>query len=597
MTPEDVAQVIVSTWEPPRAPQVGIEAERKLATYWQEASAVFAIKAWRSVMTLTGQLVEALVKHRLLDHGYTHYQVDKKTLGNLLELATQAGILPVNRSGAAPSAILSAALVLRNWASHYSAWAREPDAYQSAQALTLVVASSESLYPTTAPPVAAPERPRPVVDPFSTWESVGPAILVSALEDLLPESPLPPVLLESPGSITDHFVRYGAARTLVRFETFLRTRSLPTNSLRSSVSQHFVPVIRNASRSSFRWLVDFLLVCRRIDLETHSNVMGILLPSDPEFLAELVAHRAPAYVACYLSECFRANKAVLSSRVGNPKKRAIFVKAFWKEFAAGVGNIINAANILGKLPPYARIDLLRDAPLSSLTAWIASSDPRNSVNILTSVSPAMITASPDLVHVRDEIVRAIAESVKAAPLSSLQQLPLRLRRLKATDAERGAVILREVLARTEGTDAWQDARRILWDTYSFCPSLQREAIRVAKNILSQRACDIPAWERLCIVGMLQVDSAESSQSPGVFTADDFTSIFARSQDNIDRWQLFLAIAGLASLTEAGSQLRPPAEFLDRVEGLLGDTEEAGGEAAIQVLAKARAAIETLRRRI
>jgi hypothetical protein len=597
MTPEDVAQSIVSTWESPRGSQVGPEAERKLAAYWQEVRTVFAIKAWRSVMALTGQLIEALVKHCLLDRGYKPHQVDKKTLGHLLELATQAGILPPGKSGAAPTAILSAALVLRNWASHYSAWAREPDAYQSAQALTLLVASSESLYPTTAPIVTDPQRPRPA-DPFSEWESVGPAILISALEDLQPESSLPTILVESPTSITDRFTLYGSARTLVRLEAFLRSRSLPTDSLRASVAQYFLPVVRNASHSSFRSLVDLLLVFRRIGLETHSNVMGILLPADPEFLAELVANRAPAYVACYLSECFRANKAALSSRIGNPKKRAIFVKAFWNEFGAGVGNIINAANILAKLPPYARIELLRNAPVGSLTSWIASSDPRNSVNLLTSVSPPVIAAAPDLAQLRDEIVSAIADSVKQAPLSSLQQLPLRLRRLKATDAERGAVILREVLARTVGTNAWQDVRRILWDTYSFCPDLETEAIGVAKSILlSRHTGDIPAWERLCIVGMLEVCSSGPSQSSPGFTADDFNNIFAKSQDKIDRWQLFLAVAGLASLTEEGPQQRPPSEFLDRVEGLLGDTEEGGGEAAIQLLSKARAGVGILRRRL
>ena len=167
------------------------------------------------------------------------------------------------------------------------------------------------------------------------WQTVGPALLVSNLERLPIDSELPQALRECEAAFTDHVAQFGAPGTIDRFEALLRVRSLPRDVLRASLARHFTAVIRNASRSSFRKLVDLLLVMRRLDLDAHATIAGILLPADPEFLAQLVTTRAPAYVATYLAECFKANKSALSSRIGNPKKRAIFVDAFWTKFGAG----------------------------------------------------------------------------------------------------------------------------------------------------------------------------------------------------------------------------------------------------------------------
>jgi len=535
-----------------------------------------------------GQIIEALIKHRLIEAGYPEVDLRKKSLGALIVLATNAGILQVIGSNAAPTATLSSARILRNWSSHYSTASGDLSDYEAAQALVLLIAISESLYPTTVTTPPESKISNWSDDPFASKNRSGPSTLILALENLPSDADLPKVLLESPKLITDYFAVYGTGRAIARLERFLHERKLPRETLKASFVEHYAIVIRNASYSSYRTLIDLIALLRRLDLDGHAAACGILLQSDLEFLTDLVAKRSPAYVARYLMECFNANREVFFTKVGNDHKRALFARAFWMRFAAASGNILNAANILAKLPPYARAELLIQAPLPSLLEWIESSNPLDSSNLLSSVSPSVLRVEPNLAPLRDRIVNAIARSTRTAQVESLARLPLRLRRIKATDT-RGTIILKQVLERVEDITDWSAARRILWDTYSFFPDLMNETISLAESTLGKNTLLMPPWEKMCLRGMLYVAGVSFSGRPEGADEKERAALIHALDQNIDRWQIFLGMVGVGIARGLDVSHMIPHEALNQIKNLLGESA-ADNEPGARLLLIARQAV-------
>jgi hypothetical protein len=538
-------------------------------------------------MATAGQIVEASVKHHLLNCGHNDSDINRKTLGQLMHLGRQDGSLQSQPSGLG-DASLSAALILRNWSSHYAASARDPDAIQAAQALALTIATAETLFPRT--PQSEPTDGNVEGAPPSHQTS-NPGVRVARLEQLSGLE-LRAELRVVADALADEVARFGAPSTIARFEVVLRKSREPLNSLRDSLDAHFPAVVRNASRSSFRKLMDLLLALRRLELNTHATVLGILLPADPLFLADLVRSRAPAYVATYFAECFKANRSALSSRVGDPKKRAVFVNAFWNKFGPGTGNVINAANILAKLPPYIRAELLKQAPRETLLSWIASSDPLDSANLLSSLGPLITSGDAGLEELCDRAVDAIAASVATAPVASLSALPLRLRRVKATDAVRSHKILTAALSRVGSLGNSAATRRVVWDTYSFFPELEGAAIEAGRAALENASPEVELWDRICLTGMLVVAGAPLPAARPEAVEDGCLELV--SNPSIDRWQRFLHLVGFVEVVRPGLLWRVSSQTCDDLQRLLSETTNTDNQASTRLLEAARTALSQLR---
>jgi len=208
---------------------------------------------------------------------------------------------------------------------------------------------------------------------------------------------------------------------------------------------------------------------------------------------------------------------------------------------------MNMANILGKLPYEIRIAILRQAPVDFLIKWIAKSEPRFSVNLLSSLQDRIIVQAEDLKVLRKRIVEAICIAVSESPPKTLHQIPRRLFLMKVSNNEFSLLILREILGRVYSGGHWGAIRRIIWDVHQFCDALSEKAIDVGFNLITTNYREIPNWELLCIAGIVELSrpgTTEALWSKVSPTKQNFLK-YSREQKR-DRWQIFLAAIGFAS---------------------------------------------------
>ena len=328
-------------------------------------------------------------------------------------------------------------------------------------------------------------------------------------------------------------------------------------------------------------------------LEVHASVFAILLPFDEHIFKRLLETRAPAWVARYVTECFRAEPEVFAATAGDLGKMQGVIDAFWGRFAAGSGNILNMANILAHLPYDLRALILARAQPDRVATWVSNSEPRDGVNLLASLRDAIIQRSPALNALRVATVQGLRNRIKHSGPEALHEIPLRLTRFKLAEDSSGVEVLAEVLDATTGavagTPNWKAVQRILWDSYVFCPPLQMKVVAATSVILTNHGRRLPFWTRLCLAGLL--DLADQPRSH--FDRDDIDeAAFVRSATDpaVDRWQRFVAslaywlecrsynmqfpseaLLVLAPLYGAtrGTHPGPSADLLDRVGQFLG----------------------------
>jgi hypothetical protein len=152
----------------------------------------------------------------------------------------------------------------------------------------------------------------------------------------------------------------------------------------------------------------------------------------------------------------------------------------------------------------------------------------------------------------------------------------------------------EALRRIENLLDWDAVGRVLWDTYSFFPELQDQALDLAERIMCKSHRAIPVWERMRLTGMLRIAGRKLQAEALTLDEEGNVAVIARLSEKVDRWQIFLVIVGIGSLKDVGQQPRLPSELLERAEELLSDTSEVDGEPARKLLAAAKGTVESNR---
>lgn len=582
----DVRESLLGSWTPPSALLTPAEATN-LQQHWAELANAGRAELWKSVTMLAGQVVEALLRKKLLLAG--HRVAGPRMLGQLINSARSAGLLPDYDSPPTGANAISAALTLRNWSSHFSLWFDYPTERRAVQAIALMISVTESLFPRQLPTFC---RTDPLGDEVSTWPSnwanLAPSVVVTILRRWTGPS-MPEILGSSPEAVYSHVLKFGTFSTILGLSEVMQNLSLPTEPFRDALHHNFAPLVQRSSSEPAQRLLKILSLVRSVALEQHAEVFSILLPFDAKVFASLLRTRPPAWVAVYVMECFRAEPHVFSAAAGHADRMEDAVTAFWDRFGDGQGNILNMANILLKMPLHIRARFLRSAPRDKLLHWLQASDPADSVNLLGSVSTRIVDQAPDLRDLQRAIVDAVKQRLTHASAGSLQQIPLRMKRLNLTDDDAALQVLAHLLVIFPLAD-WDAARRILWDIFAFCPKLRPQAADAASELLRDPSQPIPEWHQLCLLGMLALaghsDLRARSRSISATEGDFVTAIGGTKRD---RWQILAAGWGLVQRLRVQNR-SVPAAISRKLLDLLAETRDPGEGPSRELLAKVKEAL-------
>lgn len=563
---------------------------------WSELETVEAVGAWKSLSALSGQLVEALLRQKLLMTGHYDFRaLSGQTLGSLIEMGRAVGILPGFDDPPTGTASVSTARLLRNWASHASLWHDYPTELRATQSLVLAMCTIEGLFSRSRPTfLKAPEKSTAAWW-FDHLGNIAPGTLLSFLKSPEAEA-LVKALQAAPQQLYVHVIRYGTAGSVATLLELAHDYQFDQDALRHCLVQHFLDLVRNASRSAFRAFLDLLWRLRIVGLEAHAISFAILLPFDVHLFQRLLETRSPAWVARYVTECFRAEPDVFAATAGDLARMGGVIDAFWVRFGNYSGNILNFANILGHLPYELRILILERTDVNRLAQWVADSEPRNSVNLLASINDRIIRQAPHINSLRQAVVRELRSRVKGTPAEGLHEIPLRLTRFKLNNDSAGVEVVTEILdvatAAAGSAADWTSVERILWDSYAFFPSLEAKAAAGSVGVLVDYGTELPLWTRLCLAALADL----AGQPYPRFLRDelDHTALLKNATNPaINRWELFLGsltywreckihnlrfppevIAVLRQLQSETERTRegPSARLLDEIARLLNESK-------------------------
>lgn len=536
----DLRRIMLRTWDPCYLPLPEKEAA-SLRKLWAELRAVESVDAWKSISALSGQIVEALLRHKLLAGGHYGFRtLSTQTLSPLIEMARKAGLLPGYDDPTTGADSISTALVFRNWASHASLWHDYPTELRATQSIALTICTLESLLPKEERVYANPPEQPTEAWWDEQWAHTHPVTLLAYLE-ANPNCSLCEYFRNDPARLYVHVLRYGAPRTVDKLLELVHLWHFNEDVLRACLTEHFVDLVRNSVRGSFRYLVEVIWRLRLMKMDAHASTFSILLPFEGRLLARLIRERSPAWVARYVGECARAEPQVFASMAA--KSAQLIVEAFWSKFGAEAGNIINMANILGTMPVQVRIAILDRAPSDHLIFWVEASAPRDSVNLLRSLNDRAVKSASHLVPLKERVASALRRTIRASSPSELHEIPLRLKRFKIEEQPIAVATLREVLEVAlkppKEESEWDSIRRIVWDVYAFYPELASEALAGATEILARTSERVPFWTQLCLAGLLDVAGVQrQGLSQEQFDENEFLSRL--NNRSVDRWQCFAA---------------------------------------------------------
>jgi len=563
-----VRSAITARWSPP-ARDFSIVERAGIAALWLELKLAIERKAWRAVASLSGQMIEAYLKCKLVNEGKeTQGVAGRMVLDRLIDRAAEEALFARSpgRTTTGADAVHSAE-ILRNWASHYAFWLPYTNELRATQALALSVAILESLYPEETPKFVSPGASVTPAWVTANWKSAAPGTLLRFLES----TPINPAPFDRPTlEVFEYMVRFGGLRTMQELSGWIKRSSLPREEFRAAVHSCFPDLLRKAHRESLKLLMNSVFVLDGLfrshdpdEPTAHAQVFGAMLPIDSASLKavfKLPTMRIPLYFALatksagnLLAQGLRCDERPCSGPGCNSTRCRDLIPAFWEEFDPSKNeNPLNMANTIGRMPNDVKVDFLTRIPDSFLKdrtrrpfyEWLENNSARNAVNLLAYLGKDVLELDKTgrLGSLKEGIVAAIIAAVGKDPLEKLAELPKRVYELRITVDDDAKSVMQAVLARTKTKDTTgNNTRRILWDLYQYVPSLALESVKLGEYVLDRGL--VPFWDAVCLAGMLEVNSIGTCMrrwSELTWDQAEFESKLA-NVTNIDRWQKLLAL--------------------------------------------------------
>lgn len=579
---KEVRSALLQGWEPPSS---GFSPEEVtgIAALWSELKLVPDTNAWKALGSLSGQLVEAYMKSKLLHAGkLTRTASERMVLKPLIRRCDNEGLFarPENRTTTGADAVHSAE-ILRNWASHYAFWLGYTQELRGTQSLALGVSIIESLYPQGAPTFAQPPLPISVEWMTAHWQSAAAGVVFTFLE----RTPTAPHPFEPPTQeVLEHIVRFGTLSTLRKLFDWAKQRKHPLDDLGPVIHAYFPHLLRKAHRESIRTLMDTIVVFNSVlgygdsdEPVAHVQVFGALLPIDTASLLDvfkLATSRIPLYLLIakrssgnLLDQGLRCPSRPCSAETCLETRCRLLIPAFWEAFDPSKNeNPLNMANALRLMPDDVKINFLTRIPRLYLNSgvdrpffeWLGRNLARNAANLLGSLKTEILALDTTgrLQELKRDIVDSITSAVARDSLQELSVLPRRLYGMGLADDDATQIVVRAIVERTVDTvdAAGNNSRRVLWDTYQYFPAVAMDAVRAARHVLEKRT--VPAWDSACLAGMLEVDTPGSSAALWPLISWDMTAFERMLRSNVDRWQKLLALEGAFRRSAALGGLAP-----------------------------------------
>lgn len=525
--------------------------EASLRLHQSELASAAKFGMWKSVTLLAGQMIEACLAKRLADHPNIP---TRATFGQLIYAAKSSGVLPGYDSPVLGIESISTALIIRNWAAHFTAWSQYPTELRAMQAIALTLCAVESLFPN-------PQRRStvPTGDNQTEWR-VHPRTIVKRLEGLTLFDPLPDPLAVAQGDVFDHIARIGSLRTVARLGHEVRRLKLSLDAWRTTLATHLGYLAIHAAHANDKFLLRIVLLLRNCGLPDHARVFGVLLPFDAHILTHLLRTRHPLQVTFYVQESHRAEPSLFSWGAPRHDVGDQLVPTFWRELAAGTDKLSVITRTLQPMPVLLLAQLMTAAPVAMLAERIHQSPPKVAVKLLYAVRDSIVKREPKLTGVRDALVAALNANIATASLETLHNVPVFFAYANMRNDVVTLRITRTLLARVchatpTSAEEWSAIRRVVWDTFLYIPNVAADALGVAHTLLVRFG--ERNWSLLCLRGMAEL--ARSPGSPHFNDAHDQARNIGIPAD-ADRWQIYLALVAAHAMKRESADL--PSSLID-----------------------------------
>jgi hypothetical protein len=493
---------------------------------------------WKSVSFLSSQVVEAFLKRRLRQLPRPPDISRVHGLGQMINIARKTSLLPGYDDAAVGLHSASAATVLRNWSAHFDLWAGYPTELRACHAVTLMICAVEALQP----------RPRAKLRKGRAsawngeWRGYDPRFVISRLAHLPSGQALPSAIASSLEEFIDFAIRETPSG-VCSLKEIADKGLLPAALLADVAALRFTSFITHAATQREQTLFHIVRTFRQLGMPKHARVFAILLPFDINILIDIIKTRPAVSVVFYLKACMDAEPDVFRDMFRHETAVQTAASLFWRTIHDRTSKLGNVAGILGAMPTDAQAVFMRHAPLAEFRDWIRHSDPADAVNVLRLINDVIAAREPRLRGILELVVKAIEDGIQLAPYQNLHQIPLRLHKVRVSGQECGRHVMLALLSRVTQTalaaSEWSAARRIVCDTWTYCPELADAAADTALHLGHSPAA--PLWERACLLGVAALEGKDiAGCAPNVTTLD-------LPVGNFDRWQVFFAALGFDAL--------------------------------------------------
>jgi hypothetical protein len=527
--------------------------EISLRQHQEELLTAVKFGMWKSVTLLASQMVEAFLAKRMADQPGSDRDLRHATFGQLIRAAEASGILPDYDSPIIGVESISAALVIRNWSSHYTLWSKYPTELRATQAVALMLCALESLFPND-------QRWRLFLAEGnrSPLLSHPPREIVKCLASSTRFDPLPHAIALAPDEAFDYIVAVGSLRTTLRLGHESERLMLPLDSLRRALTNRFGYLVLHAARANDKFLMSTISLLRKCGLAEQAQVFAVLLPFDARILAHLLRTRHPLRVTFYVRECHKAEPSLFASKAARNDVDDQLVPTFWRELAEHTDKLSVITRTLQPMPPRLLAQLMVAAPIELLVARLPDTSPRFAAMLLYTVRDSVVALEPKLVAVREALVDAVLANLRSAPLEQLHNVPVYFRLAKIPNDRVSLRVAMQILARmleaSPSSEAeWSSLRRAVWDTFIFIPVAAADALRVAQLLLAKYGES--NWHLLCLRGMVEVARPVVLRS-GRVSPPVLTKIVI--PEDADRWQVYLALVAAKAISCQTGEVVPRA---------------------------------------